>query len=421
MSDFLTRRNGVWHFVRRVPIEFAEFDRRGIVRHSTRIKVADDRTGRRAARIALTLNEELERFWQSIARGHSGAAARYNDVRRQARSLGYDYIPNSDLIALSAEKRLERLEALVVNGLANNAGARQVLLGTAPSDGFPLSRLFDEYETITKHENRDLSPDQLRIWRNSRKRAVAQFVKVVGDKPIIDLSQDDGLNYVEWWRDRVVNDKASVKTANKDIGQLSRMLKEMSIRRRLNLPELFKGLQLRGETDKSRMPYDPSFIQTRFLGGALGGLNEQARLVLYVMIETGLRPSEIVNLKTSTILLEAPIPYSRTDRRGKSTCGQRRSCRRGRRPSGRAAYEPDRGVSERSEPVIHVRLITHRTSRRRLRPIHLYGFPYIPALCGFQYRGRQARRSPTVGAPSAERTPYDWDKLIYFNRLLRFQ
>ncbi|MGC8535511.1 MAG: hypothetical protein ACP5QR_08240 [Rhizomicrobium sp.] len=78
MSDFLTRRNGVWHFVRRVPIEFAEFDRRGIVRHSTRIKVADDRTGRRAARIALTLNEELERFWKSIAVGHSGGAIRYD-------------------------------------------------------------------------------------------------------------------------------------------------------------------------------------------------------------------------------------------------------------------------------------------------------------------------------------------------------
>ena len=89
MSDLLTRRNVVWHFVRRVPIEFAEFDRRGIVRHSIRVKVADDRTGRRAARIALTLNEELECFWQSIARGHSGAAARYNDARRQAQSLGY--------------------------------------------------------------------------------------------------------------------------------------------------------------------------------------------------------------------------------------------------------------------------------------------------------------------------------------------
>ena len=40
MSDFLTRRNGTWHFVRRVPVEFAAFDRRGIIRHSTKVRVA---------------------------------------------------------------------------------------------------------------------------------------------------------------------------------------------------------------------------------------------------------------------------------------------------------------------------------------------------------------------------------------------
>jgi hypothetical protein len=47
--DYLTRRNGNWHFVRRVPIEFATFDRRGVVKHSTRIKVTTDRGGRRAS------------------------------------------------------------------------------------------------------------------------------------------------------------------------------------------------------------------------------------------------------------------------------------------------------------------------------------------------------------------------------------
>ena len=50
MPDFLTRRNGTWHFVRRVPAEFSTFDKRGIVRHSTKVRVASDRTGSRLAR-----------------------------------------------------------------------------------------------------------------------------------------------------------------------------------------------------------------------------------------------------------------------------------------------------------------------------------------------------------------------------------
>ena len=35
---------------------------------------------------------------------------------------------------------------------------------------------------MTEDEVKDLSPDQFRIWRNGRKRAVERFVEVVGDK-----------------------------------------------------------------------------------------------------------------------------------------------------------------------------------------------------------------------------------------------
>jgi hypothetical protein len=144
MSEFLTRRGTTWHFVRRVPAEFSALDGRGIVRHSTRIKVAEDRVGRRAARIAETLNEELEHFWRGLVTGASTSnTTRYDEARRRARSLGYDYVPNDDLIALPQEKRLERLEALVAKGLANNSGAREALLGTAAPPSFNLSRLFE--------------------------------------------------------------------------------------------------------------------------------------------------------------------------------------------------------------------------------------------------------------------------------------
>jgi hypothetical protein len=161
MSDFLTRRGTTWHFVRRVPAEFAALDRRGIVRHSTRIKIANDRLGRRASRVADKLNSELECFWKELADGRSKAdITRYDQARRQARSLGYDYISNSDLIALPQEKRLERLEALVAKGLTNDPAAREALLGMAQRPSFNLSRLFEEYEAATKDEVKDMSPDQ---------------------------------------------------------------------------------------------------------------------------------------------------------------------------------------------------------------------------------------------------------------------
>jgi integrase len=98
----------------------------------------------------------------------------------------------------------------------------------------------------------------------------------------------------------------AVKSANKDIGQLSRV----SVRRHLNIPDIFRGLRLRGQTERSRMPFEPEFIQDKLLAaGALDDLNEDARYVLYVMSETGMRPSEVVNLQEDAIRLDAKIPY----------------------------------------------------------------------------------------------------------------
>jgi len=313
MPDFLTRRNGTWHFVRRVPIEYAQYDRRGVIKHSTKVRIEADRAGRRATRVADKLNAQLEAYWHGLANGKSRTLlTNYDEARRRARGLGYDYVENDQLLTLPPEKRLERLESLVAAGAANDPGARAALLGTEKRPVFMLSKLFSEYEALTKDEVRDLSPNQLRVWRNGRIRAVEQFVEVVGDKAITEVTQDDGIDYSEWWRERVLADEVEAKTANKDLGQLSRMLKDMSIRRRLNLPDIFKGLRLRGEAEKSRMPFDTEFIQNRLLAdSALAGLNEEARLVLYVAVETGLRPSEIVNLQRSTINLDARIPYVR--------------------------------------------------------------------------------------------------------------
>jgi integrase len=310
MPDFLTRRHGTWHFVRRVPTEFAQFDRRGIVKHSTRVRIAEDRNGRRASRVADRLNQELEAQWRAQSGGNcNDHAAGYEQARLRARALGFDYLENGEVLQLPTEQRLARLEALVTKGVANDPGARAALLGTEKRPLLMLSKLQAEHEALVGDQIKDMSPEQLRIWRTSRIRSVKQFVDVVRDKAVTEITENDGLDYVEWWRSRVVSGETNSKTANRDIGQLSRMLKDVRIRKRYKFPDIFKDLHLRGETEKSRVPFDNEFIQSRLLGGALNGLNEDARFVLYVMIETGMRPSEIVNLQAHTIHLDAPIPY----------------------------------------------------------------------------------------------------------------
>jgi integrase len=45
------------------------------------------------------------------------------------------------------------------------------------------------------------------------------------------------------------------------------------------------------------------------VAGSLDGLNEDARFVLYVVAETGLRLSEVVNLQRHAIHLDCKTPY----------------------------------------------------------------------------------------------------------------
>lgn len=131
MPDFLTRRDGTWHFVRRVPAEFARFDARGIVRHSTKVRIRDDRNGRRASRIADKFNADLEATWRAAALGQADSEmSRYDTTRQYARTLGIEYVENDRLLHLPIEKLLERLETLVGKGVADQPVARAAALGT---------------------------------------------------------------------------------------------------------------------------------------------------------------------------------------------------------------------------------------------------------------------------------------------------
>lgn len=159
MPDFLTRRNGTWHFVRRVPTEFALIDRRGVIRHSTKIRTADDRAGRRASCVALRLNEELEAFWRQSVNGPSAVAAvAYEAAWRRARSLGFDYVELPQLVQLPPAQTYQRLDALVDRGLENDPGARAALLGIHSQPALLLSTLLNDYETFTKEETQQFSP-----------------------------------------------------------------------------------------------------------------------------------------------------------------------------------------------------------------------------------------------------------------------
>lgn len=311
MPDYLTKRNGHWQFTRRVPTEFAGLDPRGIVKHSTKIAVATDKRGAKASKVADAMNRELEAYWRGLTEGKAQEAAdRYAEARRRARAIGFDYVGAQELATRPLEDLVQRYEKLLSARLIDDAGARTAVLGFEAPPAIMLSEVFTRFQAQSRTEVADMSPGQLRAWASGYTKALNDIVGVLGDKQLSAITHADILDYIGWLEDRIAEEEIVVKTANRKIGQVSRMIKDLNRKLRLGLPSFFADMLIRGGEKVSRPPFPAEWVQGRILAeGALMGLSDEARRAVMLIADTGLRVSEAVNLNGSTIHLNGSIPY----------------------------------------------------------------------------------------------------------------
>lgn len=312
MPRYLTKRDGWWHYARRVPDDLRPLDRRGVVKQSTKIRVEDDPRGLTAEKVAARINKDTEDYWRDLSQGEAvEAKERYKAARRRARLFGFDYAPADELIAQrSTAELLARISAVVDRKSLDMGTVAASVLGTVKPPQVTLSNLFDEFKSLVAVSMRDFSEDQLRKWRNPRVRAIENLMTVIGDRPVAMIRRGDALDFRVWWQDRILEEGLMIETANRDIGHLSNMLRTVDEAHQLGLDQPFANLRIAGGRDGSRAPFDAEFLQTDFLAeGALDSLNEEARAVIYLMVETGLRLVEACNLTGDTIVLDTNIPH----------------------------------------------------------------------------------------------------------------
>jgi len=306
------KRDGTWYLVRRVPKEFAELDRRGLVRISTGIAVADDPRAVRAKDIVRQLSVELEAYWRGLRDGQSGEARlRFEAAQKRARALGLPYLTNAEIGEGSRDDLIRRLELLIKSNSLDDEREVAAVMGGEKRPALRLSGLVAEYKALESQNLGQMSPNQAKKWENPKKRAIANLTEALGeDKGIADLSRNDAVAFRIWWQKRIAAEGLDIGTANKDIGHISKMLTAVDIAHQLNLPPVFKQLRLTGAVDAQRAAFEPAFVQSAILAeGALETLNEEARRIVYLMADTGLRLSEAANLLPEHILLDHEIPH----------------------------------------------------------------------------------------------------------------
>jgi integrase len=311
-KDYIcARSDGNLMFRRRVPKELEHLDHRREIR--TSLKTKDEHV---AALKAREINDKLEAYWGALQRGEEAKTPfeRYLAAVETARSFGYRYRPIDELISsglgVDLEGRILAAEQVVMSAPA----AAEALLGTTPEPLLMLSGLYDEYAAHNALKLSGMSAKQRHIHEGQRRTAVKYLMEVLkGDKAVSQLVRKDALDFKAWWIKKVEADGLTIEAPNKSFSNLKGMLTVVDNALQTDYSSVWTKLNLKPTTKtkaKPRPPYPLDFIQNALLApGALDGMNFQARMVLYFMVETGLRPSEIVNLQRQYILLDHPIPH----------------------------------------------------------------------------------------------------------------
>lgn len=319
LDQYLKQRKGRWYYVRRVPLRYADVDTRRIIK--TALKTSS-REVARARRDALAEADDL--YWSSLTIGSPGsqnvAVSRYRAAKARAFARGYIYTPVEEIaVQTDMTEVIDRLRTLEGSlGTRQEAVETDALLGTAPKASITISEAFDLYcDNITIGDLKGKSPDQRRSWRKVKKRAVQNFIRLRGDKPMADIDRSDAQVFYEWWGRRVDPKDGSkplnANSANKDITNLRVLFgaywKYEGESKRENP---FSELRFKNVVYKTVPPFSAHWLETKVLAaGALSTLNEDARLILYTLIETGCRPSEIANLRPEHIVLDHDVPHLR--------------------------------------------------------------------------------------------------------------
>ncbi len=329
---FLLKRNGRWHYNRRVPNQYLDIESRRFLRTSLKTKSIDIARMRRDA-----LEEADNAYWYALSLeslSSNGVTETMRDVAKQrhkaasARALvhGFTYKPIQALLEdESVEDILARLKTLEKGASIDDTPQRrdaEALMGTASRpDAFSVrvSDAFKLYvDTIAFDSQFKKSPHQRRSWEKAKRTSINYFIQAASDLKMDSITRDIALEYRNWWIDRIKTGdedgkKPTPYTANRHVGNMRTLYRSFfEYRGEEDRPNPFRKLSFKEDrkSKKKRPPFETKWIVERILApGVFDDINPQARHILLTLIETGARPSEICNLRPENIRLKGNVPY----------------------------------------------------------------------------------------------------------------
>lgn len=312
------RDDGGFRYVRRVPARVLAALRRHDPSYPETIRRSLDTHDQATARAKRDAMEKADSdHWAQAATGDRPATEAYERALARARSLKVEYRSAADLARdVSLDDLLARI-ALISSPIDRDTS--DAVLGGAGLPSTSIDDAFKTFETvIRKKALARKSPWQLLKWRQLKLRGITNFKREVDDIALESITRADARKFYEWWLGRIVPDDPeqkplSASAGNKDMDTMRALYGEFMTytgHEAAALANPFAGLRFKDDDERTRPPFSENWIRTRILApGALASLNTEARLAVLALINTGARPSEIVNLGRERIVLDEAIPF----------------------------------------------------------------------------------------------------------------
>lgn len=326
----LVARNGTWHYIRRVPDRYKHVDSRKLIKKTLKTKSIDLARMRRD-----DLIQADDEYWLTLAieAAEKGGVStttrdveqrRYNAARLRAMAHGYRYLPADRLVVEeSSEELVQRVEYLMKQSgpkkLAPASDLAAILGGTPEpvSEKIRVSDAFNVFlDEIAFDDVYNMSEKQKYSWEKTKRTSINYFTSEMGDLYLQDITRDHALAYRNWWMEKMIASEenprpAKPNTANRHIGNVrtlyTRYFQHIGQEDRDNP---FRNIFFKGETRTSRLVFENGWVQKKILvPGVFDDLSLDLRVIIYTLIETGARLSEIVNLMPEDIKLTHDVPH----------------------------------------------------------------------------------------------------------------
>lgn len=299
-------RSKTLHLRKRVPTRYASVESRKAVWISLH---TDSQTV--ALQKALTVWQHQIEAWEArLAGDTSDAESQFEAARNLAGMRSFRYLTADKVARLPQNEIIKRVEAVPMRKGKPDKIEAAALLGTVAEPPITVSRALELFWDLAKDRSFGKSDDQLRRWKNPRKKAVANFIEIVGNRPIAEISADDMLDFRQWWVDRITAENLTPNSANKDFIHLGDTLKTVNRMKRLGLVLPLSDLAIKDGEKRTRPPFSDTWIKSKLLAReALAALNTEARCIILGMVNTGYRPSEGAGLLPHHIKLAGSVPH----------------------------------------------------------------------------------------------------------------